>query len=86
MAAVVIGMFTIGCLLGGLWRMAGADPRQDPVRMLLYVLIMLSMPNMSEAVTVLFAIAANVVTFKTAFSMLAMLKRLGKRSHAVVTA
>lgn len=86
MAAVVIGMFTVGCLLGGLWRMAGADPRQDPVRMLLYVLIMLGMPNMSEAVTVLFAIAANVVTFKTAFGTLAMLKRLGKRSHAVVTA
>jgi hypothetical protein len=67
---VLIGMFTIGCLLGGLWRMAGADPRHSLLRMLLYVLVMVNMTNMPEAITVFVSIAATFLAFKAAFIVL----------------
>jgi hypothetical protein len=64
---VMMGMLVIGCLQGYLWRMAGADPRGKPLHMLLYVSVLLTMPDMPEAVTVLVSIALAILTFKAAF-------------------
>lgn len=60
---VLVGMLAIGALFGRLWRIAGADPRGDPIRMLLYVMVMMNMGNMAEAVTVFTFIVAAFVTF-----------------------
>ncbi|MBI3657592.1 MAG: hypothetical protein HY232_14360 [Acidobacteria bacterium] len=84
-AGVVVGMFTLGCLMGLLWRMAGADPRGNPLYMLLYVITMLSMVNMSEAVTVLVTVAVAFLTFKAAFIALSLLRRPDRRPHVVFT-
>lgn len=80
-AGVLAGMFVLGTLLGGLWRMAGSDPRRQPLHMLLYVVVMLGMPNMSEAVTVLVSITASYLTFKAMFVLLEALRRK-KQSYA----
>ncbi len=63
---VLLGMFAIGCGIGMLWRMAGADPRGKPIHMLLYVSLMLAMPDMPEAVTVFVSLTLSFVTFKAA--------------------
>jgi hypothetical protein len=60
---VVIGMFAIGWLLAQLWRLATTDPRGAPVRMLLYVVLVVNMPNMSEFVTVLVSIVMMGIVF-----------------------
>jgi hypothetical protein len=83
-AGVALGMFVIGCMLGGLWRLAGPDPRADPIRMLLYVLVMLHMPNMSEAVTVVASIVAAYVFFKAALVVAGMLRQTGRSSRVVL--
>jgi hypothetical protein len=64
---VLVGMLGIGCLLGGLWRMAGADPSGKPLHMLLYVAVMLNMPDMAEAVTVISSAVGSLILFKAAF-------------------
>jgi hypothetical protein len=64
---VIIGMFAIGCFLGILWHMAGADPRGKPIHMLLYVTIMISMTDMPEAVTVAVSLAVSFLTFNAVF-------------------
>lgn len=61
---IVAGMLFIGLLLGGLWNLAGADPRGDLFRMLLYVNVTLTMPNMAEAVTVVSTVVATYLVFK----------------------
>jgi hypothetical protein len=81
---VVVGMFLIGCMFGGLWRLAGPDPRADPIRMLLYVVVMLHMPNMSEAVTVVTSIVAAFVFFKAALLVAGMLRQTGRPSRVVL--
>lgn len=45
---VIAGMFLMGLLIGWLWRMAGANPLNDPLRMLLYVGLVLSSAAMME--------------------------------------
>ncbi len=72
---VLVGMLGIGCGLGCLWRIAGADPREKPIHMLLYVSIMLAMPDMPEAVTVFVSIAISFLTFRAAFLVVDMLRR-----------
>jgi hypothetical protein len=72
---VLIGMLAIGCFQGMLWRMAGADPRGKPVHMLLYVTIMLSMPDMPEAVTVFVSLTVIFLTFKAAFVVIDLIYR-----------
>jgi hypothetical protein len=64
---VVVGMAIIGILLGGLWRMAGEAPNDSPMQMLLYVSVMLNMPNMSEAGSVILACISNLVVFGSIF-------------------
>jgi hypothetical protein len=81
---VLIGMLAIGCLLGGLWRMAGADPRGKPIHMLLYVSIMIAMPDMPEAVTVFVSLALSFLTFKAVFLGMDLLSRRARRRAAIV--
>jgi hypothetical protein len=77
---VFIGMLAIGCLQGYLWRMAGADPRGKPIHMLLYVSVLLTMPDMPEAVTVFVSIALAILTFKAAFMGFNLVARNRSRS------
>jgi hypothetical protein len=63
---VIVGMVLIGALLGKLWQMAGSNPHRDPLRMVLYILIMQSTQEMAEAGTVLTGIVANFLVFGTA--------------------
>jgi len=63
---VVAGMSTLGALLGRLWRMTGDDPHRDPLRMMLYILVMLSFQEMPEAGTVLVGAVARFIIFATA--------------------
>jgi hypothetical protein len=76
---VLVGMFAIGCFLGILWRMAGADPRVQPIHMLLYVMIMLSMPDMPEAVTVIVSLTVTLLTFKSVFVLIDLVQRRQNR-------
>ena len=64
LGGVLAGMFTIGLAYGLLWRIAGSNPLTQPLYMLLYVLISIyGMVDMPEAVTVLAAIASNLLIF-----------------------
>jgi hypothetical protein len=70
LAGVVIGMFFIGSLLGGLWRLAGTDPHRKPVRMMLYVLTTVEMQMLVEAGTAIDAAIARFLIFGTALWLL----------------
>lgn len=63
---IVLGMFLLGLMNGALWRMAGDDPRDTPFHMLLYTIVMLTLPNMSEAVTVFTATIIAYLTIRVA--------------------
>ena len=63
---VVAGMIMLGALWGRLWRMAGDDPRRDPLRMMLYIRVLLSLQEMPEAGTALVAAVAQFIIFATA--------------------
>lgn len=84
LAGVLVGMLAIGCFQGLLWRMAGADPRGKPLHMLLYVSLMLSMPDMPEAVTVFASLAVLFLTFKAVFLAQKMLDRRRKKLQLLV--
>lgn len=79
---VVVGMFVIGGLFGYLWRMAGVDPRGQPIHMLLYVVIMLTMPDMPEAGTILVSIGLALVVFKAAFGVFELITQRRMRFHS----
>jgi hypothetical protein len=65
---VLVGMFVIGAFAGRLWRMAGSDPHQQPLRTVLYVLLMTRMNmNMAEAITVITGFTSMFVIFGTIF-------------------
>lgn len=81
---VLIGMLAIGCGLGFLWTLASADPRGRPIHMLLYVSIMLAMPDMAEAVQVFVTLALTFLTFKAAFIVIDMVSRVGKKTGVTV--
>lgn len=72
---LVLGMLLIGSLMGGLWNMAGADPRRKPVRMLLYTIIMINIVNMETAVTVLVFATLLFVVFRFALFGLRLVPR-----------
>lgn len=82
--AVLVGMFGIGCLMGGLWRMAGADPRRHPLHMLLYILVTINIVNMAEAVTVLVSIVVTYLTFKAAFFAMNLFQQPNRRAYAAI--
>ena len=67
LGGVLVGMLAIGCAVGALWRMAGADPRGKPMHILLYVSLMLGMSDMPEAITVLVSLAVLFLTFRAIF-------------------
>jgi hypothetical protein len=69
-AGVVSGMFLLGVLISGLWRMAGCDPRNKPFHMILFCMIMLNMADMPEAVTVFVSIVVNFLIFQTLFFLI----------------
>ena len=75
---VIGGMLAIGCGQGILWRIAGADPRGNPLRMLLYVTIMLGMADMPEAITVIVSLAITFLTFKATFMALDLVNNYRK--------
>ncbi len=77
----IIGMFIIGGLLGGLWQMAGADPLQHPVSMVLFVMVMLGLPYVAEAITLLVAIVINFIVFKIAFSIIRVIGSAAVRAR-----
>jgi len=59
----VAGMFLIGMLLGGLWRLVGTYPIYDPIRMLLYSAILVDSVMLPEASSVLVAMVALYLLF-----------------------
>ncbi len=61
---VVLGMLGVGILCGLLWRMAGANPVGDPLRMLIYVGVAVgAMTNMPEAITVYAGALSQLLIF-----------------------
>jgi hypothetical protein len=66
---VIVGMFFIGALFGGLWRLAGIDPRDSVLSMLLYINLLFFMPAMAEAVTVFVGVVIFFLAFKTLFKL-----------------
>lgn len=83
-AGVVTGMFLLGFLISGLWRMAGIDPRNKPFHMLLYCIVMLNMSDMPEAVTVFVSIIVNYLIFQTLFFCLGMRASKQRRKQVAV--
>jgi hypothetical protein len=81
---VLVGMFAIGCGLGFLWNLASADPRGRPIHMLLYVSIMLAMPDMAEAVQVFVTLVLTFLTFKAAFIIIDVVSRVGRKTAVPV--
>jgi hypothetical protein len=59
----LVGMFLIGALLGGLWRLVGSYPIFQPFRMLLYSAILLASVMLPEASSVLVTMAAFYILF-----------------------
>ena len=60
---VLGGMFLIGTLQGGLWRLAGDFPMYEPHKMLLYAAITINVIVLPEASTVLVALVALYLMF-----------------------
>lgn len=57
---MVVGMFLIGCLIGGFsWRLATTDPTRSLVHMLMYVTTLFQMANMGEIVTLIPGLVAT---------------------------
>ncbi|HUS10202.1 MAG TPA: hypothetical protein VMZ30_07030 [Pyrinomonadaceae bacterium] len=80
---VLIGMCLMGCGLGYLWSLATADPRAKPIHMLLYVTVMLAMPDMAEAVTIFVSLVVAFLTFKAAFFFMDVLSLVGRKTGAL---
>lgn len=86
---VIAGMGVIGAMIGGLWRMATANPIGDIFQMMLYTSIMLNMPDMPEAVTTVAGLIALFLIFKTISIVLPAswkTKKVSKVSHAIIPA
>jgi hypothetical protein len=59
----VAGMFLIGILLGGLWRLVGSFPIFEPMKMLLYAAILVDSVMLPEASSVLVTMVALYLLF-----------------------
>ena len=81
LGGVIAGMLVLGCAVGALWRMAGADPRGKPIHMLLYVSLMLGMSDMPEAITVLVSLTVSFLTFNAVFLGQKIFDRRRRRLH-----
>lgn len=77
---VVAGMCLIGRLFGHLWWLAGDDPRTQPMHMLLYVLVMMQMPDMAEAIAAIVGLVATYLVFR--FVLMNLDGRLATNSAA----
>lgn len=60
---VLLGMFGIGAGYGMLWALAREDPRSNPFAMLLYFMLIVKMPNMPEAGSVIVGIVILAILF-----------------------
>jgi hypothetical protein len=74
---VFVGMGVLGALLGQLWRMAGNDPHRDPLRLMLYLSVMLNLQEMSEAGGMLVLILSQLLVFGTALRLETVLLKRG---------
>jgi hypothetical protein len=63
LVGVVVGMLLLGFLYGGLWRMAGFDPRKGILNMLLYVGLTLPIFEIAEASSFLVGIVIDYLFF-----------------------
>ena len=59
----IAGMFLIGILLGGLWRLVGSYPVFEPMKMLLYAAILVDSVMLPEASSVLVTMVALYLLF-----------------------
>lgn len=64
---VFLGMLLLGAMFGGLWRMAGADPRMDPLRMSLYMFIALTIMNLPEAASRMMSCISLFIVYGSLF-------------------
>lgn len=78
-AAVLVGMFVLGAMFGGLWRMAGYDTRFDPAHHLLYMTIALGMVNLPEASSRYVSCIALFLIFGVTYAFLDYRKNRVKR-------
>jgi len=67
---VLVGMFILGMLFAGVWRLAGADPGTDPIRMALYMLNALTMMNIPEAASRIASCLTLLLIFGVLFAVL----------------
>lgn len=67
---VVVGMFVLGAMFGGIWRMTGANPATQPLHMSLYMLNSLTMMNLPEAASRLASCIAIGLFFGTIFFLM----------------
>lgn len=72
---VVGGMLLLGMLFSALlWRTAGVNPLQDPVRFCLYNGIMLNITNMSEAGSYFVGIVGSYLTYQIILKVIYLLR------------
>jgi hypothetical protein len=62
-AGVVLGMFFMGLLLGGLWRLAGSDRIHPPANMMLYVAVIFNVLNLPDATSPIVTATALYLLF-----------------------
>jgi hypothetical protein len=80
---VILGMLLMGTMVGVLWRIAGNDPRGEILRMLLYVIVVLAMPNMSEFVSAAVSVVALFVVFRGGLLISLVLRRAAPEAQGV---
>jgi hypothetical protein len=73
---VAAGMFLIGALLSGLWRLAGGCPIHHPANMFLYVAIIMNAMNLPDATSPIVS-AVGLYLF---FGVLAYLRTFGQKA------
>ena len=75
-AGVAVGMFLTGALLSGLWRLAGSYPIHQPVNMVLYVAVIMSVFNLPDATSPI----VSAVALYLLFGALAYLRKVGQKT------
>jgi hypothetical protein len=78
---LVAGMVVLGMLFGVQWRMAGAQPQHDPLRLLLYISLIFNMVDTSEAGSQLVSIVYRMLVLGSAILVIDRLSR-EKKVHA----
>jgi hypothetical protein len=75
LSGVLLGMALLGILYGRLWTMAGANPLGDPVRWLLYVGLILGIPDQPAAGSMALGLLYRLVVFGGILKLTAHLRR-----------